>query len=142
MRISVVIPVYNGERYISEALDSVLQQTLPADEIIVVDDGSVDRTGQISKGINRAYVSFDRQMPASRAPSMPASPRRPGTRSLFSMPMIFGCRQSLRFNAPYCRQIARLTQCFGAIEQFLSPEIGPEVGENYFVPGGTHGGVS
>lgn len=44
LRISVVIPVYNGAAHIVHALESVVQQTLPAYEIIVVDDGSTDDT--------------------------------------------------------------------------------------------------
>jgi glycosyltransferase involved in cell wall biosynthesis len=40
--ISVIIPVQHGARFLSEALRSVKSQTLPADEIIVVDDGSSD----------------------------------------------------------------------------------------------------
>lgn len=46
-RVSVVMPVYNAERYLPRTLDSLLRQTLSDLEIIAVDDGSTDRSGAI-----------------------------------------------------------------------------------------------
>lgn len=50
MKISIVITVYNYERYVGLAIDSALNQTRPADEIVVVDDGSIDGSRQIIDG--------------------------------------------------------------------------------------------
>ena len=45
--ISVIIPVYNVEKYLSQCLDSVINQTCNDIEIICVNDGSTDGSGEI-----------------------------------------------------------------------------------------------
>jgi glycosyltransferase involved in cell wall biosynthesis len=47
-RISAILPVFNGERYLADALASAREQTLPPAEIIVVDDGSTDGSAALA----------------------------------------------------------------------------------------------
>lgn len=59
--ISVVIPLYNGEKYISRSIQSVLQQTYQDFEIIIVDDGSTDKGVQVAKQFNHPKINIIQQ---------------------------------------------------------------------------------
>ncbi|MHB0977643.1 MAG: glycosyltransferase family 2 protein [Candidatus Aquicultorales bacterium] len=60
--VSVIIPTYNGERYISETLKSVVEQTYPNLEIIVVDDASTDGTLEALKPFIRQIKLVERKV--------------------------------------------------------------------------------
>ena len=47
IKISVIVPVYNVEKYLPRCIDSILNQTFTDFELILVDDGSTDNSGQI-----------------------------------------------------------------------------------------------
>ena len=47
MRVSVVIPSYDCGRFVAEAVESALNQTMPPNEVIVIDDGSTDNTAEV-----------------------------------------------------------------------------------------------
>lgn len=49
--ISVVMPVFNGEQYLAEAIESVHSQTLQPAELIVVDDGSTDQSANVATSL-------------------------------------------------------------------------------------------
>lgn len=64
MRISVVIPAYNAQPFISATLKSVLSQTCPVLEIIVVDDGSTDDTVRIAASVGVTVIQQANSGPA------------------------------------------------------------------------------
>jgi glycosyltransferase involved in cell wall biosynthesis len=68
--ISVVLPVRDGERWLREAIDSVLAQTYGDLELVVVDDGSVDRTPEILGGVDDARLHVVRQDAAGLVPAL------------------------------------------------------------------------
>lgn len=54
--VSCVTPVYNGEKYLAQMLDSVFNQTYPLVEMILVDDGSTDRTLEIAESYRERFA--------------------------------------------------------------------------------------
>lgn len=121
--ISVIIPVKDGECYLAAAIDSVLAQTYPPTEIIVVDDGSTDG----SAAIVREYgdpVQLVRQI--SRGP---AAARNVGIRQAAGDIFAFLDADDLWMPDKVARQLEMLSSnpayeaVLGHVENFLSPDL-------------------
>lgn len=59
MKTSVVMATYNGEKFLKQQLDSILSQTVLPDELVIVDDGSTDRTCEILSNYKKEYPSVN-----------------------------------------------------------------------------------
>ena len=57
-KVSVVMPVYNGEKYLKEAMDSILNQTYTDFEFIIINDGSQDKTKDIIFSYNDCRIIY------------------------------------------------------------------------------------
>jgi glycosyltransferase involved in cell wall biosynthesis len=67
--VSVIIPVYNYDRYLAETVESVLSQTYQHLEVIVVDDGSTDRSGEVAKSFADRGVRYCHQVHSGIGPT-------------------------------------------------------------------------
>ena len=52
IKVSIIVPVYNAEKYLSQCMESVMNQTLEDIEIICIDDGSTDASWHIIKNLS------------------------------------------------------------------------------------------
>ena len=59
--VSVIMSVYNGEKYLGEAIDSILNQTFTDFEFIIVDDGSIDRSADIIRSYKDSRIKLIQQ---------------------------------------------------------------------------------
>ncbi|MCZ6677808.1 MAG: glycosyltransferase, partial [Candidatus Poribacteria bacterium] len=59
--ITIIMPVYNGERYLRQSIESLLNQTYGNFQLIIVDDGSTDRTPEIIQSFDDARIEYHRR---------------------------------------------------------------------------------
>lgn len=120
-RVSCIVPVYNGERFLAEALDSVIAQSLPAFEIIVIDDGSTDGTPDVIAGYENR-VRSQRQENAG-----PAAARNAGLHLASGELIAFLDADDLWHPEKLARQSARFA---------ARPELGISLthGHNFWIP--------
>jgi glycosyltransferase involved in cell wall biosynthesis len=124
--ITVVIPVYNGARYLSECIESVCSQSLPATEIIVIDDGSEDDTAKVvadwSDRVRYQRISHGGPMRA----------RNYGVQLVTTDILAFLDSDDIWLSSKLELQMAALSRedgpamVFGHVQQFVSDDLTPE----------------
>jgi glycosyltransferase involved in cell wall biosynthesis len=138
-KISVVIPAYNAERYLREALESVLAQHYPALEILVIDDGSADGTSGVAQSL--AGVRYVRQENAGAAAA-----RNHGVRLAEGEWIAFLDADDLwtvgklGWQSQVLREKPGIDIVLGQAEQFISPELDAETAARMQCPPGSQPG--
>lgn len=131
--VSVVVPVYNGERYIGEAIESALAQTCRRIEVIVIDDGSTDGTA-------RVVAQFPSVKYCLQPPSGTSAARNRGVELSQGRFLAFLDADDLWVEDKLARQVAvfrtsdNVDMVFGHVKQFFSPELDESLREKMFCP--------
>ncbi len=139
--VSIVMPAYNAEKRIAESIRSVLDQTYPNWELIVVDDGSTDRTADVVRG----FVSSDSRIKYIFQPNGgQASARNTGVRNSGGDLTAFLDADDLWLPAKLGLQVKAMEETNADVVSssgFVFGEEGIEVNEDALaiVPGRTEG---
>jgi glycosyltransferase involved in cell wall biosynthesis len=122
-RVSAIVAVRDGEAYLAEAIESILAQTRPAAEVVVVDDGSDDGSAAIAEGFGEPVVCL-RRPPLGLSAALNAGVQRAGGEMLaFLDADDLWMERRLELQVAAFERDPRLDVVFGATEQFLSPEL-------------------
>jgi len=124
MKVSAIIPVRDGAPYIASAIESVLEQTKPPAELLVIDDGSRDETARIVSGFSSRGVRLIQQPPKGAAAA-----RNAGVKLARHQLLAFLDADDLWTSTKLERQCAELQSdptldmVFGYVRQFVSPDV-------------------
>lgn len=140
--VSVVIPVYDRERFIVEAVESALEQTWEPLEVVVVDDGSTDLTPEALRGFGSA-IRILRQENAGVAAARNAgvAAARGDLVVHFDSDDILP-PDSVRLRVEALLADPKLNGVAGHIEQFLDPGLGEAGRQRYACPDGPVPGMA
>ena len=125
--VSVIIPVYQGERYLGEAIESALVQTRAPAEVIVVNDGSTDASAEIAESFGERVVLVSQPNQGT------AAARNHGLARASQRFVAFLDADDVAVHDRLEKQVAMLEGgdapdlVFGSMEQFVSPELPREI---------------
>ena len=122
LKISVIIPVHNGEKYLDKAIQSILNQKHPALEILVIDNASTDSTADIARAYPavRYFYLNEKGLPKALNQGVEQSK---GLFLTFLDADDLWKEGKLDIQLQTFRDDHELDMVFGHIEQFVSPDL-------------------
>jgi glycosyltransferase involved in cell wall biosynthesis len=126
MRVSVLIAAYNAEAYVAEAVASVLNQSRPPDEVIVVDDGSSDRTRSVVEGFGCRVVLRSHQNRGQAVALNGAVALATGDLLGFCDADDLWAPRKLELQIAVLDKAPEIDAAFGRMRQFVSPDVPDE----------------
>jgi glycosyltransferase involved in cell wall biosynthesis len=120
--VSVIMPVYNGERYLGEAIESVLAQTYGPIELIVIDDGSLDSSSRIAKGFPSVRYAVQANLGVGAALNHGIHLAQGDFLAFLDADDLWAENKTARQMSAF-QEDPELDMVFGHVEQFLSPEV-------------------
>jgi glycosyltransferase involved in cell wall biosynthesis len=121
--ISVIIPVFNGERYLAEAIESVLAQDYQPLEVLVVDDGSSDGSATIGERYTPRVQCYRRAHEGLAASTNAGIALSRGPLLAFNDADDVWLPGKLSLHASVLAAEPALDMVFGHVHQFVSPEL-------------------
>ncbi len=120
--ISVIIPVYNAEKYLGEAIESVQQQKIQPAEVFVVDDGSTDNSAEVAKTFMPEITLIQQLNRGISAARNTAVKRARGSMLAFLDADDIWTDDHLEKLTSELHQNSKLDMVAGHVEQFLSDD--------------------
>jgi glycosyltransferase involved in cell wall biosynthesis len=132
--VSVVMPCYNGRAYLAAAIDSVLVQDYRPLELIVVDDGSTDGSGDVARGFGPAVVVLDQANLGVAAARNTGLERATGEYVAFCDADDLWTPGSLRARVAALEAPPPCDYAYGMVANFLSPDVDQERARSLVFP--------
>ncbi len=124
--ISIIIPVFNAERYLAEAIESVLMQAVKPLEIFVVNDGSTDESEKVAKRFaNDVHYILQENKGASAARNRGINLAKGSLLAFLDADDVWTAHK-LELQLKVLKNNPELDMVFGTVEQFVSPELDAE----------------
>jgi glycosyltransferase involved in cell wall biosynthesis len=132
--ISVIIPVFNGERYLREAIDSVIAQTWRPIEIIVVDDGSTDGSAAIVHMYSEPVRYIPQQHGGLCSALNHGITSATGDVFAFLDSDDFWASEKLQLQMDAIQKSPETDMVFGHVRQFFSPDLDEDSRKRLLIP--------